>query len=161
MQRIANDREDMKNKLQQLNELVELLLVQKGFANAKQIMEKLHQTNNNNPIDQQHQQQQKLETDQHDNDVSISGEGLNNSETKTEAETASHHQCEHQQSHDHSSEVQQINLDGLSNDGNTRETANKIINLLSEIKDRNLRDDFSIDHSLHHCACCSGKLEVV
>lgn len=158
MQRIANDREDMKNKLQQLNELVELLLVQKGFANAKQIMEKLHQTNNNNPIDQQHQ---KLETDQHDNDVSISGEGLNNSETKTEAETASHHQCEHQQSHDHSSEVQQINLDGLSNDGNTRETANKIINLLSEIKDRNLRDDFSIDHSLHHCACCSGKLEVV
>lgn len=47
LHRIAADRKDMKDKLHQLNELVELLLTQKGFDNAKEIMARLNTTNNN------------------------------------------------------------------------------------------------------------------
>lgn len=137
LNRIAADREDMKDKLRQLNELVEVLLVQKGVPNAKQIMEQLHQTNNN-----------------HLGENHLNGDEKQSDTIDANAVPAN---TEHQQ---HSEEHQTSNP-AVGHESSTRETATKIINLLTEIKDKNLREDFSVPNSLHHCACCSGKLEVV
>lgn len=49
-----------------------------------------------------------------------------------------------------------------SNDNSPQMTAGRIISLLSEIKNKNLSEDYSYDpEKLSNCSCCSGKLKVV
>lgn len=167
--RIAADREDMKEKLRQLNELVELLLVQKGFSNAKEIMAQLNTTNNNS---------EKVP------EIAVEATSLNGTNESTElaaidtdttntAAAADEIQqtikttvnnCQHN-NHEHEPQPKidlKTQINQLHHDANTRETATKIINLLTDIKDKNLRQDYSVvPNSVDHCSCCSGKLEVV
>lgn len=141
---IAADREFMKDKLRQLNELVELLLVQKGFNNAKEIMAKLNTTNNNS----EHVP------------VAIAEQSLNGTIDSTD--TISKKPNDVNNIDQNSSQIDlHSHVNQLHHDANTRETATKIISLLSDIKDRNQREDYSVVPNVDHCACCSGKLEVV
>lgn len=157
LNRIAADREFMREKLRQLNELVELLLMQKGFTNAKDIMAQLHTTNNNAENIPENIDCTPVNGTL---DASTSGE-TNKTVTLTTVNNCEHNNHEH--GHDHNpppidlhSHVNQTHLNA-----NTRETATKIINLLTDIKDRNQRQDYATVPNVDHCACCSGKLEVV
>lgn len=146
LHRIAADRTEMKEKLKQLNGLVELLLIQKGFNNTKEIMEKLNATTTTTTTngDAEHP----LESA----DVAKAPDGsiIENDDQKS----LMHDECSHD--HSHNCESHQ------PNSNSTHETATKIINLLSEIKDKNLNQDYSVmPNNLHHCSCCSGKLEIV
>ncbi|XP_055312852.1 golgin subfamily A member 2 [Sitodiplosis mosellana] len=164
LSRIAADREDMKDKLRQLNELVELLLVQKGFNNAKEIMAQLNTTNNNS---------EKVPEDAADAmaPVNSSTEEPVNGLTEEPATNESQHSisttvnnCQHNNhDHDHPAKLDlHSHIQQSHHDTNTRETATKIINLLTDIKDKNLRQDYAVvPNSVDHCSCCSGKLEVV
>lgn len=138
LHRIAADRTEMKEKLKQLNGLVELLLIQKGFNNTKEIMEKLNTTATTTNGDAEH--------------VPENADVPTNAVQHADGEGNAVHQhdnCTHDHSHN-----QQPNK--------PQETAAKIINLLSEIKDKNLNQDYSVvPNSLQHCSCCSGKLEIV
>lgn len=144
LHRIAADREDMKSKLKQLNALVEQLLTQKGVPNAKQIMENL----NNSP---------KQETDDKNVPNQCNGDHVDSLVPQPEpTETKEINALE----------VNNTDVSSLSADtsmpATTHETATKIINLLTEIKEKNLNQDFTtVPNTLHHCSCCSGKLEIV
>lgn len=154
LHRIAADRTEMKEKLKQLNGLVELLLIQKGFNNTKEIMDKLNTTATTAPTTAI---SASVTTDTTNcypgtvcTPVSISEDVSEIQKQGTDRLQA----CTgtHEHSHNH----------GLHESSNTQETATKIINLLSEIKDKNLNQDYSmVPNNLHHCSCCSGKLEIV
>lgn len=146
LHRIAADRTEMKEKLKQLNGLVELLLVQKGFNNTKEIMEKLNATTTTT-------------TTNGDAEHAVENADVANAPDSSINENADrkplmHDECSHDHSHNCGSHQ--------PNSNSTHETATKIINLLSEIKDKNLNQDYSVmPNNLHHCSCCSGKLEIV
>lgn len=156
LNRIAADREDMRDKLRQLNELVELLLTQKGFSNAKEIMAQLHSSNNNSETVPENAEAVNGTADSTDAVTSESGDKMpivNNCHVDS-------NNSEHKHEHVNTALQEQINQ--TVNDANTRETATKIINLLTDIKDKNLRQDYTITpNNVDHCPCCSGKLEVV
>lgn len=165
LNRIAADREDMRDKLRQLNELVELLLTQKGFTNAKEIMAQLHSTNNNSEQVPENHDDVNGEMSTQPNNVATSDNAENRS-------TSIVNNCQHDENvidHDHKSEHSHGHAGDLREhinqsvtDTNTRETATKIINLLTDIKDKNLRQDYTVGpNNVDHCSCCSGKLEVV
>lgn len=167
--RIAADREDMKDKLRQLNELVELLLVQKGFNNAKEIMAQLNTTNNN--LENVPENAVEATTINGTNESTTAGGDDSQKTTETSVNNCQQHNNhehdhDHSHDHDHHDHAAKIDLHSHINqshhDANTRETATKIINLLTDIKDKNLRQDYSVvPNSVDHCSCCSGKLEVV
>lgn len=120
LKQLANDREQMKNKLEELNTLVRKLVLEKG-ALTSDILE------------------------QHE---SLSKHG--------------HELCEeHQKIHE---EITKITGDGLKMEANGvggpegTETAEQIINLLSEIKASNLVQP---SENFHPCPWCSGKLITV
>lgn len=174
LNRIAADREDMKEKLRQLNELVELLLSQKGFSNAKEIMERLNTTNNNSS-DQSNESTLNgssgdattplIGDEQHSSNVNNghSHSHEHGHEHGHEHEHGHGHEHEHNQDHQnhHHHNTNHSHIIQSNSDSNTRETATKIINLLTDIKEKNLRQDYSVVPSVDHCSCCSGKLEVV
>lgn len=138
LHRIAADRQDMKEKLKQLNGLVELLLVQNGLPNAREIMEKLNSMGEANL-----HAEKTVNGDQSIGELADVAEeaALKQNDTVGAAVTSS------LPSHE---------------TGGKQETAKKIINLLADIRDKNLKQDFtSVPNDLHHCPCCSGKLEVV
>lgn len=152
---IAADREDMKDKLRQLNELVELLLIQKGFSNAKEIMAQLNSTTNSNS-------EKMRENAKIPENATING---STEPTDLNRQQTTINPCDHDNhEHDHMA-LPKIDfhsqLNQTNHDVNTHETATKIINLLTDIKEKNLRQDFSVPNSVDHCSCCSGKLEVV
>lgn len=169
LNRIAADRESMRDKLRQLNELVELLLTQKGFTNAKEIMAKLNGPNNlenaaeafeTSPLNgsadiNKNASPTHANNCQHQHDDAV-GDGCDSGHKN-------HHEHEHEHEHnDNNHSHATIQLNPHIGDANTRETATKIINLLSDIKEKNLRQDFSVGpNAVDHCSCCSGKLEVV
>lgn len=129
LQRIAADREAMKERLQELNKLVELLLVQEGFPDAKQLMNRLRSTNKpeDTPADSS-------DGAAHADDVVIAEQMPGSDDVGGAVEKAPR--------------------------AETQAVANKIINLLTEIKDKNLSNDLTAVN-LNQCSCCSGKLEVV
>uniref|UniRef100_A0A1L8DVE5 Putative golgin subfamily protein a member 2 n=1 Tax=Nyssomyia neivai TaxID=330878 RepID=A0A1L8DVE5_9DIPT len=106
VQRIAADREEMRKKLIELNELVELLLHQKNIPI-------IAPSTNGHPIDQE--------------------------------------------------EVQETIVEDAPEEKHSGETAEKIINLLTEIKANNLNTSNLLvpPGVVHHCSCCSGKLITV
>lgn len=163
LNRIAADRESMRDKLRQLNELVELLLTQKGFSNASEIMAKLNTTNNlasnslnesitsNQNVSPEHATTSSAENNCDHHKISV-GDG----DCGSAGDPATNN--EHHHNHSHST----IQMTQNVGDGNTHETATKIINLLTDIKEKNLRQDYTIrPNVVDHCSCCSGKLEVV
>lgn len=161
LHRIAADREDMIEKLRQLNELVELLLLQKGFANAKEIMSQLNASNNNceksptNQIDS-------CENGETPANISIADASTSNNTNKDEIIISQCDDNQHPRQQQQNTDSLQSHINQNHDDEKTRETATKIINLLTEIKDRNLNQEHSLTLSAaHHCPCCSGKLEVV
>lgn len=127
LHRIAADREAMKGRLEDLNKLVELLLVQEGFPDAKHLMDSLRSTNKPD------------EPETHLSDAPVNADSI----------------AGHIQSADGSGGPIE-----KAPRSETQATANKIINLLTEIKDKNLSNDLTAIN-LNHCSCCSGKLEVV
>lgn len=144
LHRIAADREDMKNKLEKLNRLVEMLLISKGITNPDQIVqgngELESHTNNSSDMGEIHShalmddvQTTPLMNDSNCSHAIVDGD-CDKSIKKSIAESPA----------------------------NTKETATQIINLLSEIKETNLKTDNSmVPYSLNHCPCCSGSLEIV
>lgn len=115
MHKLAVDREMMKDKLIQLNNLVEQLLTQKGIDSSN-LIDNLSNNNLNGSI---HEQSQEI----------LAGK-------------ANHL------------------LEKIHSPIESKNTAEKIINLLSEIKDSNY-SNFKHAGGVHHCHCCSGKLETV
>lgn len=148
LHRIAADRTEMKEKLKQLNGLVELLLIQKGFSNTKEIMDKLNTTNLATTTNGDAEPVSESGDAPH---IVADGEG----NTVLQQQQQQQHQIvdsTHEHCHNH----------GTHEPSNTHETATKIINLLSEIKEKNLNQDYSTTpNCLQHCSCCSGKLEIV
>lgn len=144
LHRIATDREDMKNKLEKLNRLVEMLLSNKGIINPEQTVHRnggleFHTNNSNHNSDSlSHALPDNVQTTQLINDSNcchaIVDGRIDTSITKSVVESPA----------------------------NTKETATQIINLLTEIKETNLKTDNSmVPYSLNHCPCCSGSLEIV
>lgn len=179
LNRIAADRESMRDKLRQLNELVELLLTQKGFSNAKDIMAKL---NASNTVESASEALENATDAVNGSAIDINKNASPEHRhgglvtNKNDCQHHHHHQHQHDGSdgsgqtptnhehgnsdHNHSHAALQFNPN--VGDANTRETATKIINLLSDIKEKNLRQDYTIGpNAVDHCSCCSGKLEVV
>ena len=117
LQMLAADREDMKNKLMQLNKLVEQLLMQK---------------NENLP---------------------------KNNETNIDLQQPNGHMEETEALVDKSATIA---LSKVTSD-NSKDTAVKILELLTDIKESNMNYSHLVKpmSGIHHCACCSGKLEVV
>lgn len=152
LHRIAADRTEMKEKLKQLNGLVELLLIQKGFNNTKDIMDKLNTSSKSS----------------RNGDVEYIAKNVDTADTADapsmgdiNAVQQHQHNDEHSCTHDHSHN-HDLNQQSIPATNNTQETATKIINLLSDIKEKNLNQDYKVvPNSLHHCSCCSGKLEIV
>lgn len=119
MHKLAVDREMMKDKLIQLNNLVEQLLTQKGIDSSN-LIENLSNNNFNGGSD---------------------GSII-------------------EQSHEiHAGKANHL-LEKIHSPIDSKNTAEKIINLLSEIKDSNY-SNLSHAGGVHHCHCCSGKLETV
>lgn len=116
MHKLAVDREMMKDKLVQLNNLVEQLLTQKG-NDSSNLLENL--SNNN-----------------------FNGTSIIEQSQEIHAGKANHL------------------LEKTHSPIDSKNTAEKIINLLSEIKDSNY-SNLSHAGGVHHCHCCSGKLETV
>lgn len=140
LHRIAADREDMKNKLEKLNRLVEMLLISNGITNPEQIV---HGNG---------------ELECHTNDNSKSHSHALPDDVQTTPLTNDSNCC-----HaivDGSSGTSITNSIAESPPTNTMETATQIINLLTEIKEANLKTD-NLPYSLNHCPCCSGSLEIV
>lgn len=145
LHRIAADREDMKNKLEKLNRLVEMLLISKGITNPAQIVDEnvgfeCHTSNSND----------NSESHSHalPDDVEI-------------APLMHNSNCCHATVIDGSNGTNKTKIIAES-PANTKETATQIINLLTEIKETNLKTDNSmVPYSLNHCPCCSGSLEIV
>lgn len=121
MHKLAVDREMMKDKLVQLNNLVEQLLTQKGIDSSHLI----------------------------DN---LSNNNLNGNDS-TDSSMISQSQEIHAGKANHLLEKTHSPIE-------SKNTAEKIINLLSEIKDSNY-SNLSHAGGVHHCHCCSGKLETV
>lgn len=119
MHKLAVDREMMKDKLVQLNNLVEQLLTQKGIDSS-------------NLID------------------NLSNNNLNGSSIGSIIE---------QSQEIHAGKANHL-LEKTHSPIDSKNTAEKIINLLSEIKDSNY-SNLSHAGGVHHCHCCSGKLETV
>lgn len=148
LHRIAADREEMKEKLLQLNGLVELLLVQNGIPNAHQFMEKL------NIIGHVHALTDKV----------VNGESVDKAHIAEEVDTSllNTSVANNSASTLPPTPVSELSPQPTHLTNGRQETAKKIINLLADIRDKNLKQDFtSVPNNLHHCACCSGKLEVV
>lgn len=137
LHRIAADREEMKERLQELNKLVELLLLQEGLPDAKQLMESLRTS---------HSPQDAVQPI--NNDITSHSGGAS---VPTTINTSDQQQIDGSQ---------QTPIDKARR-SESHATANKIINLLTEIKDKNLSNDLTASVSIQHCSCCSGKLEVV
>lgn len=157
LHRIANDRSEMKEKLRQLNQLVELLLMQKGFTNAQQIMEKLNATQEVTVEERQHQQPIETTTNGDFSNVPVEHKSNENGIDDSLNESNDIKENQHCDDHNHDENMQK-----LAKSTNSHETAEKIINLLTEIKEKNLNQDYiSVPNSIHHCPCCSGKLEIV
>lgn len=145
LHRIATDREEMRDKLRQLNELVELLLTQNGVSNARQIMERLNGIGGANVL-----AGTVIDADRVDEPVAADAQPLTNGDGVDAAIDVTHEE--------HTTEV----VATASLAGAKHETAKKIINLLADIRDKNLKENFtSVPNDIHHCPCCSGKLEVV
>lgn len=117
---IIQDREEMKDKLHQLNKLVEQLLMQKGVQ-SNEIIGHLKQKELVNGHDQ-----------------------VNGGYNRVIMEE------------DNANEVTE-NIKST----NSADTASRILNLLSEIQDKNQNQKFETPTDVHHCACCYGKLETV
>lgn len=168
LHRIANDRTEMKDKLRQLNKLVELLLIQKGFTNAQQIMEKLNATNEHEHYDEQETIDNNIEKHSNhekemvnktiDENLSIISNTENNLiENGVNENVNDDLNVRTENEHNYLEDMQQ-----LAKTTDSHQTAEKIINLLTEIKEKNLNQDYiSVPNSIHHCPCCSGKLEIV
>lgn len=168
LNRIAADREDMRDKLHQLNVLVELLLTQKGFTNAKEIMVQLNTANNNNEqVPKAIQDKTPINgltnsidasTSDHANIVKTSDNSNKDSNNSVEVHGIEN-KCETGQQNQSGVDLR-AHIDQIPSD--MRETATKIVNLLTDIKDKNLRQDYTFGpNAVDHCSCCSGKLEVV
>lgn len=167
---ITADRAAMRDKLQQLNELVELLLTQKGISNAAEIMAKLNSTTSLEKVFEPLENANIINplNGSVDTNKNVSPEHMKIPSTENNCHHHHHednghgdgsHEHEHLD-HNHSNVTMQFNRN--IGDANTRETATKIINLLTDIKEKNLRQDYTIGpNAVDHCSCCSGKLEVV
>lgn len=150
LHRIAADREDMKNKLMQLNGLVEQLLVQRGVPNAKQIMEKLQNSPRQESDENTASNKCNGDHTHVDSGIEVTSTEITETSTLDNSNTVG----------SHIGETSIVNNAPVS--AKTNETAEKIINLLTEIKEKNLNQDLSsMPTTLHHCSCCSGKLEIV
>lgn len=132
VQQIIRDREEMKEKLQKLNNLVEQLLVQKGIGNSEKMMAHIKHKDLNGFGDTQ-------QGNNPDNADQTNGRIVMDEENANEMVVEK--------------SVKPIN---------SVETASQILNLLSEIQDKNQNQKFDTPSSdVHHCACCYGKLETV
>lgn len=151
LHRIASDREEMRDKLKQLNGLVELLLAQNGVTNATEIMAKINGMNrskstDDNATDTQHPNGGNAD----DADGATATINTNDNAIAGTATTLG------------SEPTVLGGVNTSSATGTKQDTAKKIINLLADIRDKNLNDNFtSVPNDIHHCPCCSGKLEVV
>lgn len=114
LKQLASDREQIKIKLEQLNELIKRLVAEKGEVPQELLIQHRNLTN------------------QSDNFCE-----------------------EHSKIHE---EMSKINDQTSVNSTNNTETAEKIIELLSEIKSSNLVQP---DENFHHCPWCSGQLITV
>lgn len=176
LSRIAADREAMRDKLRQLNELVELLLTQKGFQNAKEIMATINTTSNSENAtepspnrDTINPSNGSITPNTNASPEQIVASNAENSCQHHHHNAGDHVDCNDEPNANHSHEHQDHNhthltmqIDENVGDANTRETATKIIHLLTDIKEKNLRQDYTVGpHAVDHCSCCSGKLEVV
>ncbi|XP_055703983.1 golgin subfamily A member 2 [Phlebotomus papatasi] len=122
VQRIAADREEMRQKLIELNSLVELLLRQKNIDIPTELSGSLN-------------------GDSQDEDLVKPASGSpENDNQKVQSETLQ-----------------------VPQDGQSEETAERILSLLSEIKTSNLNTTNLVvpPGVVHHCSCCSGKLITV
>lgn len=128
LQQISVEREDMKENVVRLNNLVAQLLLQHGVEDAKQLMKN----------GATHQQQSKM---------------LNNNEIVS---SPNDHKVKE------STNIHDVNND-IDGEQKSIETASEIIKLLSEIKEKNLNHPgYGVPVlDIHHCPCCSGKLETV
>lgn len=133
LRKLADDREQMKDKLTYLNKLIEQLLHEKGLEMPvdKNLL------NGHTHSDGSHSE--------HDHDSS-------------HGHSHGHHSHENENLLNQKSFAPSLNsLDRKRNESDvTTETAVKILNLLEEIKDVNNSMD-----SLQHCHCCQGQLETV
>lgn len=156
LHRIAADREEMRDKLKQLNGLVELMLVQNGVTNASKIMEKLNSIGDANAL-----AGTVINGDRVDEAVAVDEHVA--AATNGDAVDAMAMPPASLPNEQHVAEIAAAattTSGPLS--GAKQETAKKIINLLADIRDKNLKQDFtSVPNDIHHCPCCSGKLEVV
>lgn len=132
LQKISVEREEMKENVVRLNNLVAQLLLQHGVEDAKQLIKNgvTQQSSttvfNNNEIVSSSNDPHKVKESTNIHDVVTNGTMVGEQKR------------------------------------NNAETASEIIKLLSEIKEKNLNHpgyDVSLD--IHHCPCCSGKLETV
>lgn len=127
LQQIVSDREEMREKLQQLNALVEQLLRQKQQSGTLSSNDAL-----------------KIENQQNHNDV----DNLNGTDA-SELDRL----------------MMRTNGDSIDEKvtGASGDTAVRILNLLSEIQDRNQNQKYTDTPSteVHNCAYCYGKLETV
>lgn len=126
LQQIVTDREEMREKLQQLNALVEQLLRQKQQSGTVPSDESL-----------------KIENQQNHNDV-VNFNGTETIEDDRQMRT--------------NGDKVAAKVTGSSGD-----TAVRILNLLSEIQDKNQNQKYTDTPSteVHNCAYCYGKLETV
>lgn len=125
LQQIVSDREEMREKLQQLNALVEQLLRQKQQSGTV-------------PSDEA----MKIENHKNRNDVIT----LNGAEASEEDRL-----------------IMRTNGDNIAGKVTGGDTAVRILNLLSEIQDKNQNQKYADIPSteVHNCAYCYGKLETV
>lgn len=162
LHRIAADREDMRDKLKQLNGLVELLLVQNGVTNARQIMDKLNSIGDANALAGKVVNGERIDEANIAEETSISHLAPLNESTDIAAPSASAAVpiANTLTTATAAGAGEPLTIHGAA--GVKQETAKKIINLLADIRDKNLKQDFtSVPNDIHHCPCCSGKLEVV
>lgn len=131
LQQITVEREQMKDNVMQLNNLVAQLLLQNGVEDAKQLV--------------------KTGTPPVNRSVNVSVSGAD-----TSAAAVGHHDVRQ------STNIHDVQPDVDGHSKNV-ETASEIIRLLSEIKERNLHPiGYGVPVlDIHHCPCCSGKLETV
>lgn len=136
LQQITVEREQMKDSVMRLNNLVAQLLLQNGVEDAKQLVKTVGAA-----------------------EQSVVGGSLNVSVNNDSTAAAAAH------GHDvrESTNIHDVQGDIETGHAKNVETASEIIKLLSEIKERNLHP---LGYGLpvldvHHCPCCSGKLETV
>lgn len=122
VQRIAADREEMRQKLIELNSLVELLLRQKNIDIPTELSGSLNGDSQDEGL------------------VKAASGSPENDNQKLQSQTLQ-----------------------VPQDGQSEETAERILSLLSEIKTSNLNTTNLVvpPGVVHHCSCCSGKLITV